>query len=753
MFSKLLDKFRANKRNILWIIVGVSLFFVLSDSVFAADAATATNTAFEKAKATAGSAMSWIGATIAVFLSLLTYLTTIFLSPEWINGSLFGLNTYFKDIWILISNVVYLVFAFILIWIAFMNIIGKGQEKYALKQALPKFIVGILIVPFSWFLVQFILSLSAVLTISALNLPFETFPTFGKTLATTTIPKSCTVNLKSIGKNDSTATDSTVEEKGFIYCDKDLKTNLSDVLNSGKSSDSIFGIIATYTYGVLGLENISNMNANDLTGIKTMGDLVVKLLFDVLFVVVYSILMIALGLVLMVRGIYIWIYIMISPIFGLMYFFDKTSGGGEFFDKFNIKQFISLAMVPVFSMLALTFGLLFMYVVGNGMTGGGNKDGVDNVIIKEDGDKGSKITIGGTQGTGDGGFSLSIIGSPANSQNITGFMKNAGNDTLGVIGTLIMKIFGIVVLWGAVMAALRSNEMTKAIVEPLHAFGTQVGGLITKAPQYAPIFGGQSMQSMSQIGSAASNYYTNTLPGKKSSEFMQKHGLFGNDKTSVDSTEIRNALNSGNLNNIGPAVKKALVNAGEANIASNREELISSLLEVAKKLDPNGIYKDKKVSDIKGNGESFVKLNQYIDEQLTNKRAENADIFADGHPTAMSGNTSQYNEWLRRQKDGANQTQSTGNTNQTQTINLNIKNDGLNNNLYTKDTSGKIIGVTDAQAVASHISETNLLTREQFIDEFVKKLITEKGRSNITDENAKKIAEEVANKITNFKTN
>ena len=42
---------------------------------------------------------------------------------EWINGSIFGLDKYFKDVWILVSNVVYFVFAFVLIWIAFMNII------------------------------------------------------------------------------------------------------------------------------------------------------------------------------------------------------------------------------------------------------------------------------------------------------------------------------------------------------------------------------------------------------------------------------------------------------------------------------------------------------------------------------------------------------------------------------------------------------------------------------------------------------
>jgi hypothetical protein len=40
---------------------------------------------------------------------------------------------------------------------------------------MPKFIVGVLIVPFSWFLVQFILSISSLLTVGVLTLPFDSF--------------------------------------------------------------------------------------------------------------------------------------------------------------------------------------------------------------------------------------------------------------------------------------------------------------------------------------------------------------------------------------------------------------------------------------------------------------------------------------------------------------------------------------------------------------------------------------------------
>jgi hypothetical protein len=48
-------------------------------------------------------------------------------------------------------------------------------------------------------------------------------------------------------------------------------------------------------------------------------------------------------------------------------------------------------------------------------------------------------------------------------------------------------LFGIGMLWIAVMAALRQSEITKAAVEPIAQFGNQVGKLAAQAPMYAPI--------------------------------------------------------------------------------------------------------------------------------------------------------------------------------------------------------------------------------------------------------------------------
>ena len=407
MFSKLLNKILSNKRNILFVLVWISLFFVLSDSAFAVEQ---TNT-FADTKKKVWEVVQFISTTLAVFLALISYLTTMFLSPEWVNGSLFWMNTVFKSIWIMVSNIVYLIFAFILIWIAFMNIIWKWTEKYALKQALPKFIVGILIVPFSWFLVNFILSISAILTISALNLPFDTFDSYKEKMQKVEVPTSCVFN-----PDNMSATWATDLSK-ILKCDKSWNKSIESLLSSDKSGDSIFGIIWLYTYWVINLESFDNLNEWYQKSVTNMAQLIIKIVFDFLFIVVYSVLMVALWLVLMTRWIYLWIYMMISPLFWLMYFFDKSEWWSGFFEKFNLKQFISLAFVPVFAMLALSFWLLFLYVVWNWMTTTDKtaSAGIPTTInITKDSFKINEIT-------------LTLSWSVSTDQSITSFMQEIWN--------------------------------------------------------------------------------------------------------------------------------------------------------------------------------------------------------------------------------------------------------------------------------------------------------------------------------------
>ena len=191
MFTKIKQALFKHKLFLTKIAVFFWLYFLMTDFSFAS---AQNDVDFKKIEDWFIQITTWISTIISVLLWALTYLVTLFLTPEWTSGTVFGLSKNLKDIWVLMSNIVYFAFAFILIAIAFANIVWT-QWDFALKQALPRFIVWILIVPFSWFIVQFFVSLSSILTISALNLPFEVFQDYKSQMSEVDIPKNCTLNL------------------------------------------------------------------------------------------------------------------------------------------------------------------------------------------------------------------------------------------------------------------------------------------------------------------------------------------------------------------------------------------------------------------------------------------------------------------------------------------------------------------------------------------------------------------------------
>lgn len=485
MLTKLKQKIIANKSSLFKIAIFLWLYFIFSDFSFA-DTNTPPNTQTDVSSETVETFIkftSWVASIIAVLLWLLTYLTTIFLSPEWTNGSIFGMTEYLKWIWILVSNFVYFTFAFILIYVAFANIVWTSNNNLQIKQALPKFIVWILIVPFSWFLVQFMVSISSILTVASMNLPFEAFKNYETTMSTVKVPTKCTINLWVLWRSEWDTSkwwwwDPTSNQ--IFKCDGQEK-ELSVLMRTDKAADGIFWIMTMYTYWLLNIEWLDKLTEGQLRDyIKTIWDIVVKVVFDLIFVIIYALLMIALWLALMIRWIRLWIYMMLSPLFGLMYFFGKEKDW--FFQKFNITEFLWLVMVPVYTMLALSFWMLFIYVTWQWLAKTWWSD-----EIKVDG---NKIMITDQA-------ELEIKWAIATDENITELAKTIWWWALWIVWALILKIFWVVILWWTVMAALKQSKITESIIAPIANFWEQVWKLWATLPQYVPIFpGGQSLKSL-----------------------------------------------------------------------------------------------------------------------------------------------------------------------------------------------------------------------------------------------------------------
>ncbi len=464
--------FKKNKAVLLYVAVFLWFFILSSESLFANAQSTWLS---EEDKWAIIEKVNLLITWAAALMGMVTSFITMFLYPGWTNGTLFWLQDYLKEIWILVSNIVYFIFAFILVTIAFMNIIGKGDWNWELKQAMPKFVVWVLIVPFSWFFVQFLLSISAILTVWVLTLPYDSFSDHdlfvqaldNTELAWEEICKDIIISLNwDFGDKQTDGLNS--EEWNLdenIQCLEGGKVSIKELItwldeNWDVSEDaawlqnSIFGVISIYSYWILRIQDLDTISWRDLETIETLVDLIFKVVFDVLFVIVYLLLMVALLLALFVRWVRLWIYMMLSPVFWLFYFFGSSEVSGDSGWKFGVKEFIHLALIPVYVSWALAFWLVFIMVASE--------------WVKEVNDWEDVLKAWG--------FSLTIL-----------WAHGSGESEKSVIWKLIVEIFGIAILWIAVMFALSKSETTKNIIKPIADFWQSVWKLAAAAPTYAPI--------------------------------------------------------------------------------------------------------------------------------------------------------------------------------------------------------------------------------------------------------------------------
>lgn len=482
------------KKNLFYIFLFLGIFFLSKELSFAAEEPT---TASDKNDIwhTVAEAIDILLRIASSLLAVMSSLVALLLSPKWTNGSVIGLHLYMKEIWILVSNIVYFIFAFLIIVIALMNIVWKWWDgPYQLKTALPKFIVGILLVPFSWFIVQFILSISAVLSVSVLTIPYETFQGHkayqNKYLEEYKICTGYTINLTwTWCKTNSTTQNTNNDDYDIskVICCTWETMNIKDFLEwRNADPESIYGIIYLYTYAILNPHKTGTFNSADVVSMQTFLSVIQTVIFDILFIVVYFILIFALFLALLVRGFWLWLYIMASPFLWLGYFFWKNwwGGGDGALSKFKLSEIIHLALIPVYASAALSFGFLFLLVASNGIRT--TDSGWINTTILKD----NTISFAWIDLTIEGLFNGSNDGKDK------GFFR----DMWSPIAGLILEIFWLGILWIALLAALSKPETTKSVVEPIKKFGETVWQTAMKLPTYVPILPGwlsaQSLESL-----------------------------------------------------------------------------------------------------------------------------------------------------------------------------------------------------------------------------------------------------------------
>lgn len=547
----LLNNFLAkNRKNIIYILWFLAVFFVLSDFTFAWWGETASSPQ-DKDKSQVITALNEALKAIAVVLTLWTNFVWWFLYPEWTSWKIIWIDQTLKTLWIMVSNIVYFIFAWIFIWIAFMNIIWKDWETYELKKAIPRFIIWVLIVPFSWFFVQFIISISSIFTAAVLSLPMtnDLYSEWSKKVEETKIKvcnwwytiKTWTPKALEWDKNAAKSSSWSSSWTNYVIkCESENEESLSKIL----TWNGIYSIMYFYTFWVMKFDDYGKLFSWDLVKwVTDILDLIFKTWFSIIFIVVYAILVIALGLALFVRVLRLWFFALFSPIFWLLYFFKKDWGWEWVVKNFNVKNFISLALVPVYVSAALAFWMVFILTADTWIQ--------KSWLIKKEWENHCVNLLPDTASKWNQATKVCwdwVYHGENNkaTESFKWFVWNFWN--------FLLQVFGIIFLRMWVIAALKSSDITKEVVDPIAWFWDEIWKLMRKAPTYAPIIptgsGAMSAHWLSRAGSTLS-WNVEQKFSQQWSDFWQKLSkAFGvdNDSPAAKMNKLINETNKALLN-------------------------------------------------------------------------------------------------------------------------------------------------------------------------------------------------------------
>lgn len=284
---------------------------------------------------------------MGVFLAMLNLLIWPMLSMI---GGLMGNDLVFGPlvedrlllIWSQIRNLINLAFVLALVGIAIYNVAGVGEEgNYTIKKILPKFIIALIVINFTFFGAKVVLSATNVMTTAIFALPNSVETNFTQIDSNTLAAKNCK-NLRNLYPNNK------------ICSSNDSFTPQAAQFFSNFSADNISFIMAMNLANISDISTVSEL----VTQAPTIQNVAINILISTILYFIYGIAFAVLFIVLIVRVVVLWFVIALSPVLALQLVFpDATKSFGEF----DIKDiFIKHAIAPVIIGLGMTIGYLML---------------------------------------------------------------------------------------------------------------------------------------------------------------------------------------------------------------------------------------------------------------------------------------------------------------------------------------------------------------------------------------------------------
>ncbi len=395
------------------------------------------------------------------------------------------------SVWVIVRNFVNIFFAITLVVVAFLAVIGYGDESgnYGLKKFIPKMALALIAVNFTFLACRLVLDLNNVLTTAIFAIPQKVTNlsdiTPSAAGATKTFKKfQCLSQSDKITELEQRSKDLETQYPGVInslggVCyalvptDKDGKPVHIDFSNSKTPSPTANGgndqeiilmgsnqfskkdfvwTMATQFQGLHNLNRASQLLTPDFT------NLTVSALFSIIFAVIYGTAYVAMFIVLVGRMVVLWVTIMLSPLAAFSIVVPDLLP-----EDLNIqKKFLSHAFVPLKMAIPLSFGYILisqMSLVINTNT---------NIV-----------SAGSLDLTGGGEFARNVS-----------------------ISTLLYGAASVAIIWMGVFMASK-DVVGSGLVETIKSKVESAGNTVAKWPTYLPMFPfGSSHFSLASVGHA-----------------------------------------------------------------------------------------------------------------------------------------------------------------------------------------------------------------------------------------------------------
>lgn len=418
------------------------------------------------------------------FLNFLLYPILVMISALMDNEVLIGpeMESKLLQIWVEIRNWVNIIFVLILVGIALYNVLGVADEgsNYALKAILPKMVIGLVAVNFSFLAGKLVIDATAVVTTAVYALPTQLMD-WDKEKAEVEI-RLCTQNRE----NAQTNYEVTVVEPrkiedgniaGLLFCAKEAAKNpvyFTGQFNSfGANFFNNFGQhnVAAVMMVNMGLISDATIIPSEGT-LQSLANLTFNMLFGALMFLVFGFSYVALAVVLLARLVVLWICLALSPLVILLFVFpDIASLGGNELDLKT--QFFKHLFAP------LVIGIVFS--VGFTML---------------------KVLQGSSSGSWMGALGEKEFSSLGDTQNVTDLVITYGKD-ISNFQELLIAAGAVVIIWVGVFAAA-SQTVASGIVQTIKSAGESTGKFLASAPVYATVIPIPGLKGKADLGTILS---------------------------------------------------------------------------------------------------------------------------------------------------------------------------------------------------------------------------------------------------------